>query len=55
MRLTVADLKRLIIEVAANDDDIIRVGSDSAERFDYLTAVGADNDTGTFILYFDKE
>jgi len=52
MRITVKQLKQLIEESGANDDTVIRCGSDMVERFDHLEAIGFDNDINTLILYF---
>lgn len=51
MRLTVKRLKEILDEIA-EDDFIVRVGSDEALRFDYLEEVGSDNDCGMVMLYF---
>lgn len=52
MRLMVKQLKELI--ATTPDDFVVRVGSDEVHRFDYLEAVGEDNDIGTVILYFES-
>lgn len=53
-RLSVRRLKEILIELDPADDAVIRIGSDHAERFDYLEEIGYDNDVSTLILYFEK-
>lgn len=52
--MTVGELKAALLELDLPNDFQVRMGGD-AERFDYLEAVGADNDTGVLILYCDGE
>jgi hypothetical protein len=52
-RLTIGELKEILKDEP--DDFVIRMGSEHVERFDYLSAIGIDNDCGTAILYFDGE